>query len=113
MDALRETPDLPVAPRRVLWSTLTSELIFFILYQYISFSGFVEKLLIQVDRLPEAAKSGPGREELSWALLQYISGSIGKNPITEFACALKLYRALYWEKEPIPPPDVKSSEAVR
>jgi len=40
-----------------------------------------------------------------WVLLQYISGSIQKNPLAEFLPLLRLYDLLYPEREPLPVPD--------
>ncbi len=110
---LKETPELSPETRQALWATLASELIFFILFQYIGFGGFVDRLAEEVGKLPKIVRSGVGRDHLMWALLQYVSGSIGKNAITEFACVLKLYRTMYWERSPLPTPEVDNSGAVR
>ena len=41
-----------------------------------------------------------------WILLQFISGSIQKNPLSDFLPVLKLYDLLYPEKDPLPLPDI-------
>ena len=44
------------------------------------------------------------RDKLMWVLLQFISGSIQKNPTADFIPVLKLYN-MYSESEPLPVPD--------
>ncbi len=99
--------------RRLIWSTLSSELIFFILFQYINFSSFVDRLSKEISKIPKKQRVGRGRDETMWTLLQYISGSIGKNSLTEFTCVLKLLRVLYWELDPLPAPDISRPDSVR
>ena len=41
-----------------------------------------------------------------WILLQFISGSIQKNPLSDFLPVLTLYDLLYPEKEPLSLPDI-------
>lgn len=48
---------------------------------------------------------------LRWVLLQFISGSIQKNPTADFLPVLRLY-SLYWETEPLPLPDTSSPHCV-
>lgn len=48
-----------------------------------------------------------------WALLQYISGSIQRNALSNFLPVLKLYDILYNEKEPLPVPDVKQPSSTK
>lgn len=47
-----------------------------------------------------------GRNQLMWVLLQFISGSIQRNPLQNFLPVLKLFDILFPEKEPLPIPDV-------
>lgn len=54
-----------------------------------------------------------GRDDLMWALLQYISGSIQRNALSNFLPVLKLYDILYNEKEPIAIPDVKLASSTK
>lgn len=48
-----------------------------------------------------------------WSLLQYISGSIQRNALSNFLPVLKLFDILYNEKEPLPVPDVKLSSSTK
>ena len=110
-----------IARTQIFWWSLCSELIFFLLYQFVSFSSFIDsiyKILIGRGRKEQTAdqpltESGcSGRDELMWALLQYISGSIAKNTVTDFLPVRKLF-FLYDEPEPLPVPDVKSKYCAR
>jgi len=44
------------------------------------------------------------RDELSWSLLQYVSGSVTKTSVVEFTSFLVFLTQLYNEKEPLPAP---------
>ena len=108
----------------IFWWSLCSELIFFLLYQFVSFSSFIDSiykiLLGKGKKEPANQTADPpliengcsGRDELMWALLQYISGSIAKNTVTDFLPVRKLF-FLYDEQEPLPVPDVKSKYCAR
>ena len=48
-----------------------------------------------------------------WVLLQFISGSIQKNPLNDFLPVLRLYDLLYPETEPLPFPDVADPSCTR
>ena len=52
-----------------------------------------------------------GRDKLMWVLLQFISGSIQKNPTADFIPVLKLYN-MYSETEPLPVPDINQPSCV-
>ena len=54
------------------------------------------------DKLSRLGVKG-GRDKLFWLLLQFISGSIQKNPTTDFLPVLRLY-SLYSETSPLPLP---------
>ena len=109
---------------QILWWSLCSELIFFLLYQFVSFSNFIDSVhkLLQEKRqnlsdkptwTASLSENGcSGRDELMWALLQYISGSIAKNTVTDFLPVMKLF-FLYDEPTPLPVPDVKSKYCAR
>lgn len=84
-----------------LWHHLSSQIIYFVLFQFASFSHLVTLLH---EKLAER-KLRKGRDQLMWVLLQYISGSIQKNPLAEFLPLLRLYDLLYPEREPLPVPD--------
>ncbi|XP_053676099.1 mediator of RNA polymerase II transcription subunit 23 [Anopheles nili] len=84
-----------------IWLHLSSQLIYFVLFQFATFQNIVntlhEKLAVRNLRR--------GRDHLMWVFLQYISGSIQKHSILNFLPILKLYDILYPEKEPLPVPD--------
>ncbi|XP_058065826.1 mediator of RNA polymerase II transcription subunit 23-like [Anopheles bellator] len=84
-----------------VWLHLSSQLIYFVLFQFATFQNIVntlhEKLAVRNLRR--------GRDHLMWVFLQYISGSIQKHSILNFLPVLKLYDILYPEKEPLPVPD--------
>lgn len=48
-----------------------------------------------------------------WVLLQFISGSIQRNPIQNFLPVLDLFHLLYPEKEPLPLPDVTNPSCAQ
>lgn len=67
----------PDSNMSLLWWNLSSELIFFLLFQFLTFPTFVENIHQNlVERSHLSMKEG--RDFLMWALLQFISGSIGK-----------------------------------
>lgn len=87
---------------QLLWQHLSSQLIYFVLFQFASFPHMVialqEKLALQ--------NLCRGRDHLMWVLLQFISGSIQKNPLSDFLPVMKLYDLLYPERDVLPIPDV-------
>ncbi|KAJ4431363.1 Mediator of RNA polymerase II transcription subunit 23 [Periplaneta americana] len=84
-----------------LWLHLSSQLIYFVLFQFASFPNIVMALH---DKLA-GRDLRRGRDHLMWVLLQFISGSIQRNPLNNFLPVLKLYDLLYPEKEPLAVPD--------
>ena len=96
----------------LLWWNLSSELIFFLLYQFVSFPTFVDAIHDKLMANQNSCKKRPimkeGRDFMMWALLQFISGSIAKNTSTDFIPVLKLF-SLYDEKTPLPVPVGKSA----
>ncbi|XP_055535725.1 mediator of RNA polymerase II transcription subunit 23 [Wyeomyia smithii] len=84
-----------------VWLHLSSQLIYFVLFQFATFQNIVNSLH---DKL-SVRNLRRGRDHLMWVLLQYISGSIQRNSISNFLPILKLYDILYPEKEPLPVPD--------
>ena len=108
---------------QIFWFSLCSELIFFLLYQFVNFSNFIDsicKILKSRQTHGHSESQEPslsvhgcsGRDELMWALLQYISGSIAKNTVTDFLPVLKLF-FLYDEPTPLPVPDMTSKHCAR
>ncbi|BES98684.1 Mediator of RNA polymerase II transcription subunit [Nesidiocoris tenuis] len=91
-----------------LWLHLSSQLIYFVLFQFASFHNIVNSLHEKLSQR-ELRK---GREHLMWVLLQFISGSIQRNPLSNFLPVLKLYDLLYPEKEPLPVPDFSKSNCT-
>jgi mediator of RNA polymerase II transcription subunit 23 len=69
-----------------LWHHLCSQIIYFVLFQFASFSHLVTLLH---EKLAER-KLLKGRDQIMWVLLQFISGSIQKNPPAEFLPLLRL-----------------------
>lgn len=84
-----------------VWLHLSSQLIYFILFQFACFPSIVMAIH---DKLA-GRDLRKGRDHLMWVLLQFISGSIQRNPLSNFLPVLKLYDLLYPEKEPLPVPD--------
>ena len=85
-EAFKHTPErdremsFPDSNVSLLWWNLSSELIFFLLYQFVTFTTFVESIHSKlIERSHISLKEG--RDFLMWALLQFISGSIGKSNI--------------------------------
>ena len=70
-----------------LFRNLASDLIFFVLFQFVSFPHVISELADHIERTRLRA----GRDKLMWVLLQFISGSIAKNPTGDFLPVLRLY----------------------
>ncbi|CAG2102015.1 unnamed protein product [Medioppia subpectinata] len=108
LDLSSESGEQGCSPTFFLWQHLSSHLIYFVLFQFASFPHMVlclhEKLCTKNLR--------KSREHLMWILLQFLSGSIQKNPLLDFLPIMKLYDLLYPEKEPLPVPDVSKSSAT-
>jgi len=86
---------------------IASDLIFFVLFQFVSFPHVINDL---ADRLEEKNLTA-GRDRLMWMLLQFISGSIQKNSASDFVPVLRLYK-MYNESEPLPLPDLGNRQSV-
>ncbi|KXJ29451.1 Mediator of RNA polymerase II transcription subunit 23 [Exaiptasia diaphana] len=110
--AMEKTENKPVemgvSGCQLLWHHLSSHLIFFVLFQFASFPHMVTQLY---DKLSGRTLK-KGRNHLMWVLLQFISGSIQKNPLSDFKPVLRLFELLYPENEPLPAPDINSSDSV-
>ncbi|XP_043923926.1 mediator of RNA polymerase II transcription subunit 23 [Protopterus annectens] len=93
---------------QLLWQHLSSQLIFFVLFQFASFPHMVLSLHQKL------AGRGliKGRDHLMWVLLQFISGSIQKNALGDFLPVMKLFDLLYPEKECIPVPDITKQQST-
>ncbi|XP_071446035.1 mediator of RNA polymerase II transcription subunit 23 isoform X2 [Hetaerina americana] len=91
-----------------LWLHLSSQLIYFVLFQFASFPNIVMALH---DKLA-GRDLRKGRDHLMWVLLQFISGSIQRNPLSNFLPVLKLYDLLYPEREPLPVPDFNKAHCT-
>lgn len=101
--------DESLSPIHWLWMHISSQLIYFVLFQFASFPNIVVALH---DKLA-GRDIRQGRDYLMWALLQFISGSIQRNPLSNFLSVLSLYDILYPEKEPLPVPDFKKANCTR
>ncbi|XP_074643703.1 mediator of RNA polymerase II transcription subunit 23-like [Tubulanus polymorphus] len=87
---------------QLLWQHLSSQLIFLVLFQFASFPHMVMELYSKL----QGRNLRKGRDHLMWVLLQFISGSIQKNPLVDFLPVLKLYDLLYPEDEVLADPDI-------
>lgn len=92
-----------------LWLHLSSQLIYFVLFQCAAFPNIVNALHEKLSTM----SLRKGRDDLMWALLQYISGSIQRNALSNFLPVLKLFDILYDEKEPLALPDVKLASSTK
>merc|ERR1719419_716355 len=90
-----------------LFRNIASDLIYFVLFQFVSFPHVITDLADELERKILTA----GRDKLMWVLLQFISGSIQKNPTADFLPVLKLY-TMYSESDPLPVPDTSSPACV-
>ncbi|XP_008216793.1 mediator of RNA polymerase II transcription subunit 23 isoform X2 [Nasonia vitripennis] len=84
------------------WLHLSSQLIHYVIFQFVSFPSLITAIH---DRLA-GREWKKARDHLMWVLLQFISGSIQRNPLTTFLPIFKLYDLLYPEKDPLPVPDL-------
>ncbi|KAA0195993.1 hypothetical protein HAZT_HAZT000789 [Hyalella azteca] len=87
---------------------LSSLLIHFVLHQLINFPALVIALHAKLQKLNMRV----GRDHLMWVLLQYLSGTIQKNPFPEFLPVLRLIEYLYPERTPLPVPDYTDPSCV-
>ncbi|CAG9857627.1 unnamed protein product [Phyllotreta striolata] len=93
-----------------LWLHLSSQLIYFVLFQFASFPSFVISLHSRL----QGRDLRRGRDQLMWVLLQFISGSIQRNPLSNFLPVLRLYELLYPEQEQqLPVPDYNQPHCTR
>ncbi|KAJ8970204.1 hypothetical protein NQ314_001351 [Rhamnusium bicolor] len=93
-----------------LWLHLSSQLIYFVLFQFASFPNIVMSLHSRL----HGRDLRRGRDQLMWVLLQFISGSIQRNPLSNFLPVLKLYELLFPEQEPpLPVPDFNQPQCTR
>ncbi|XP_041358001.1 mediator of RNA polymerase II transcription subunit 23-like [Gigantopelta aegis] len=93
---------------QLLWQHLSSQLIYFVLFQFASFPHMVLSLYEKL----KGKNLKKGRDHLMWVLLQFISGSIQKNPLADFLPVMKLYDLLYSSDEIIPMPDVSKADST-
>lgn len=93
-----------------LWLHLSSQLIYFVLFQFASFPNIVLALHSRL----QGRDLLRGRDQLMWVLLQFISGSIQRNPLSNFLPVLKLYELLFPEQDsPLPVPDSTQPQCTR
>ncbi|XP_056641984.1 mediator of RNA polymerase II transcription subunit 23 isoform X1 [Diorhabda carinulata] len=93
-----------------LWIHLSSQLIYFVLFQFASFPSLVMSLHSRL----QGRDLRRGRDQLMWVLLQFISGSIQRNPLSNFLPVLRLYELLYPEQDqPLPVPDFNQPQCTR
>ncbi|KAK3924714.1 Mediator of RNA polymerase II transcription subunit 23 [Frankliniella fusca] len=87
------------------WLHLSSLLIFFVLGHYANFNNLCQSLH---QRLSVRTDLRKGRDHVMFVCLQFVTGAISKNPLSEFLSLLKLYDLLYPEKEPLPVLDINN-----
>ncbi|XP_065161273.1 mediator of RNA polymerase II transcription subunit 23 [Atheta coriaria] len=105
-----EKSEIEGADTQGLWLHLSSQLIYFVLFQFSSFPNIV---LALHDRL-QGRDLKKGRDQLMWVLLQFISGSIQRNPLSNFLPVLRLYQLLFPDDEPpLPVPDFNQPQCTR
>lgn len=97
----QETEDDEMSSTHWCWLHLSSQVIYLILTGFASFPNIVMGLHNKLI----GREMKKGRDHLMWVLLQFISGSIQRNPLSNFLPIIKLYELLYPEKEPLPVPD--------
>ncbi|XP_037947513.1 mediator of RNA polymerase II transcription subunit 23-like [Teleopsis dalmanni] len=102
-------PEEQISDNEWVWLHLSSQLIYFVLFQFVSFMQIVLALYEKLSKM-ELRK---GRDQLMWILLQFISGSIQKNPIANFLPMFKLFDLLYPEQEPLKLPECTKSSSLR
>ena len=76
-------------------------------FQFVSFPHVISDLAEQIEKKQLRA----GRDKLMWVLLQFISGSIQKNPTADFVPVLRLYD-MYKDEATLPVPDTNSPACV-
>lgn len=106
-DSLDEDDDA-TQTSHLQWQHLSSQVIYFVLFQFAVFPRMVETLYEKLAM--NNVKSG--RDHLMWVLLQFISGSIQKNPLSDFLPVIKLVNLLYSERQPLPVPDIMESSST-
>ena len=74
-EALELNPELD-PNLHLLWWNLSSELIFFLIYQFVTFPTFVDSIHKALQSQKKPMKEG--RDFLMWTLLQFISGKTTK-----------------------------------
>ena len=77
------------------------------MFQFVSFPHVIRELADIIAKKELKA----GRDKLMWVLLQFISGSIQKNPTADFVPVLELY-GMYSDTEPAPVPDTSLPSSV-
>ncbi|XP_050360927.1 mediator of RNA polymerase II transcription subunit 23 isoform X2 [Nymphalis io] len=97
----QENEDDEMSSTHWCWLHLSSQVIYLILIGFASFPNIVMGLHNKL--IGHDLKKG--RDHLMWVLLQFISGSIQRNPLSNFLPIIKLHELLYPEKEPLPVPD--------
>lgn len=108
--ALERTETEDESATQSLWLHLSSKLIYFVLFQFASFP----KIIMTLHSRLQGRDFRKGRDQLAWMLLQFISGSIQRNPLSNFLPALKLYELLFPESEgPLPVPDLNQPQCTR
>lgn len=93
-----------------LWLHFSSQLIYFVLFQFASLPNIILALHSRL----QGRDLRKGRDHLMWALLQFISGSIQRNPLSNYLPVFRLYELLFPENEPpLPVPDFNQPQCTQ
>ncbi|XP_066249832.1 mediator of RNA polymerase II transcription subunit 23 [Euwallacea similis] len=93
-----------------MWSQLSSQLIYFVLFNFAIFPHVVTALHARL----QGKDVRRGRDHLMWMLLQFISGSIQRHPLAMFMPVIKLCDLLFPEQDlPLPVPDFSQPQCTR
>lgn len=103
-----ETDEDGMSSTHWCWLHLSSQVIYLILFGFASFPNIVMGLQ---EKLTDYEMK-KGRDHLMWVLLQFISGSIQRNPLSNFLPIIKLHELLYPETEPLPVPDYANAHCT-
>ncbi|XP_058805246.1 mediator of RNA polymerase II transcription subunit 23-like isoform X2 [Phymastichus coffea] len=90
------------------WLHLSSQLIHYVVFQFVSFPSFITAIH---DKLA-GREWKKARDHLMWVLLQFISGTIQRKPLSTFLPIFQLYDLLYQEKERLPIPDLTQVKCI-
>jgi mediator of RNA polymerase II transcription subunit 23 len=99
-----EANDETSTENKIFWEHLSSQLVFFVLYQYARFAGLVrllhDKICAQMKQMTRS------REKLMWVLLQLFSPAIQSLQLSDLAPLFAIFKRLYPEQQAAPLPEI-------